>query len=265
MRTILLCKLDSRALAPLRIPRDLTSRSFIRFKTSGQSSRHVKEKFVPSRIPQTAPKTAPPRQTSAAATNHAKTVIRRGPPEKILIYHGGTGKTVFLGMLRLTTIFIFGVSTVVVAPSFFADEFPSWLAPAIVVGGTLPMLFVAYTAAPFVTNIYLYLPVFARKSREEALKYARDLPPSATLHIGTLKATTIPRISEVQLSNLVPSKSFLRPVSFRNTSPAKLPWWRGGTLTEFYTTEKSKTAKGTPQFYPEVWESVYNKIQENAK
>lgn len=53
-----------------------------------------------------------------------------GPPERILIYHGGTGRTLFLGVLRITTIFLFGVSCLVVAPAFMSSEFPSYLGPA---------------------------------------------------------------------------------------------------------------------------------------
>lgn len=47
-----------------------------------------------------------------------------------MIYNGGTGRIMFLGVLRITTIFVFGVSVLIVAPAFFADEFPSYLAPA---------------------------------------------------------------------------------------------------------------------------------------
>jgi hypothetical protein len=53
-----------------------------------------------------------------------------GPPERILVYHGGTGRTIFLGMLRITTIFVFGASCLVVAPAFGASEFPVYIAPA---------------------------------------------------------------------------------------------------------------------------------------
>jgi hypothetical protein len=58
-------------------------------------------------------------------------------PEKVLIYHGGTGKIVFLGVLRTATLFICGASTMIIAPAFFADEFPAYLAP-------LSKLFYAY-------------------------------------------------------------------------------------------------------------------------
>lgn len=47
-----------------------------------------------------------------------------------MIYNGGTGKVMFLGALRITTIFVFGVSCLVVAPAFDADAFPWWASPA---------------------------------------------------------------------------------------------------------------------------------------
>jgi hypothetical protein len=131
------------------------------------------------------------------------------------------------------------------------------------VGGALPLLFVGYTAAPFVNYIHLSLPVFARKSREQALQYARELPSNATLYINTMKFTTIPRRVEVKIADLVPDKSRLRPVSFRNQNPVWLPWWQGRTQTKFFTTEKSKPGRSTMAFYPEVWEAVYKRIQNN--
>lgn len=52
-------------------------------------------------------------------------------PERLLIYHAGTGRSVFLGCLRITTIFIFAFFSLVVAPThFFAEDEPIWVAPA---------------------------------------------------------------------------------------------------------------------------------------
>lgn len=185
-------------------------------------------------------------------------------------------------MLRLTTIFLFGVSVLVVAPAFAADEYPWYLAPAgkttlrspskecililvaVVAGGTIPMLFVAYTSAPFVNFVHLALPVFARRSREQAIQYAKNLPPTATLYINTMKFTTIPRQTEVRVGDLLSDKALLRPVSFRNTNPAPLSWWQGRTLRHFYAMEKSKPGKQSTTFYPELWEYVYRQIQNNV-
>ncbi|GFG11228.1 hypothetical protein IFM5058_05320 [Aspergillus udagawae] len=198
-----------RAALPRSVQRDLSSRLFARFKTTqnafkGNGSPAVKPKENNGSLTGSSASTSSP-------TTHAKTTIRRGPPERILIYHGGTGKVIFLGMLRITTIFLFGVSCLVVAPAFFSDDYPWYIAPAVVAGGALPMLFVAYTSAPFVNFVHLALPVFARRSREQTLQYAKNLPPTATLYINTMKFTTIPRQTEVRLGDLVRDKALLRP------------------------------------------------------
>lgn len=47
------------------------------------------------------------------------------------MYHAGTGRSVFLGCLRVTTIFIFSFFCLVVAPShFYAEDEPKWVAAA---------------------------------------------------------------------------------------------------------------------------------------
>ncbi|KAL4929116.1 uncharacterized protein BDV17DRAFT_291113 [Aspergillus undulatus] len=205
-------------------------------------------------------RTSPP-----SSAGHAKNTLRKGPPEKILIYHGGTGRTLFLGMLRITTIFLFGVSCLVVAPAFMTDEFPSYLGPAIVIGGSLPMLFVAYTSAPYVNFVHLALPISVRRSREQAVQYAKQLPPTAILYLNTMRFNTIPKVTEVRLGNLIPDKSPIRPVSFRNKNPSLRPWWRGKSLQQFFTAEKSKPGKPSGTFHPELWEHVYKQIQEHPQ
>jgi hypothetical protein len=72
--------------------------------------------------------------------------------------------------------------------------------------------------------------------------------------------TTIPRVTEARVSDLVPDKALVRPVSFRNKTPASAPWWRGGTLKQFYVAKESKTTRGTSKFFPEMWPYVYKHI-----
>ncbi|KAE8152631.1 hypothetical protein BDV25DRAFT_150770 [Aspergillus avenaceus] len=259
LQTLFHPQLRTSLLRSLR--RDLNSRLFTRLKTTQNAFRSKNE--APALKPKENNATAP-RTSTSSATTHAKTTIRRGPPERIMIYHGGTGKTIFLGMLRITSIFLFGVSCVVVAPAFSGDEFPAYLTPAIIVGGALPMLFIAYTSAPFVNFVHLALPAFARRSREQTIQYAKELPPTATLYINTMKFTTIPRQTEVRLGDLVADKAFTRPVSFRNKNPAPLPWWAGKTLRQFFTGKRSQPGKQSTTFYPELWEHVYKQIQNNG-
>lgn len=136
-----------RAALPRSVQRDLSSRLFTRLKTTQNA-------FKGNGLSAAKPKENNGSLTGSSAstnspTTHAKTTIRRGsgipwtklnrhgakskligPPERILIYHGGTGKVIFLGMLRITTIFLFGVSCLVVAPAFFSDDYPWYIAPA---------------------------------------------------------------------------------------------------------------------------------------
>lgn len=62
---------------------------------------------------------------AAAVEIHAELVA--GTPERIVIYHGGTGRTLFIGMLRVSTIFIFGVSTFIIAPTLLDEEHPWYI------------------------------------------------------------------------------------------------------------------------------------------
>ena len=52
-----------------------------------------------------------------------------GYPERVLIYHAGTGKNVYIACLKVSTIFLFVFYSVVEAPSFYnhPDE-PHWKA-----------------------------------------------------------------------------------------------------------------------------------------
>ena len=50
-------------------------------------------------------------------------------PERLLIYNAGTGRTVFIGCLKITTIFVFGFFCLVVAPAhYYAPDEPAWIA-----------------------------------------------------------------------------------------------------------------------------------------
>ncbi|KAL4899773.1 hypothetical protein BDW74DRAFT_107570 [Aspergillus multicolor] len=265
MRVAILFHPQLRSALPRPVRRELCSNLlFVRSKTTHSAPQPSKNAALPQKPQKPEYRSIQPARTPQPSTTHAKTPPRRGPPEKILIYHGGTGRTLFLGMLRITTIFIFGASVLVVAPAFMSSEFPAYLGPAIIAGGALPMLFVAYTSAPYVNFVHLALPITVRRSREQAVQYAKKLPPTATLFINTMKFNTIPRHTEVRLADLVADKSKLRPVSFRNKNLAPLPWWRGKTLRQFYTAERSKPGKDSRTFYPELWENVYKQIQSQS-
>ena len=50
-------------------------------------------------------------------------------PERLLIYHAGVWKTVFVGWLKLTTILLFFSSFFVIAPMYLYVHNEPWWAP----------------------------------------------------------------------------------------------------------------------------------------
>ncbi|KAI9715473.1 MAG: hypothetical protein M1812_005949 [Candelaria pacifica] len=161
-------------------------------------------------------------------------------PERLLIYHAGTGKTVFIGCLKLTTIFMFSFSCLFIAPALYtAAGQPNWMVAGSVIGGAVPMLFVAYTTSPFVTYIHLRIPQFARHSKDTLMKYSKKVPSDAELVMTTIQFSGRPRTTNMRLSELrsVDRRfgvvNLVRNVSKGTTRPRKLRWLGNG-VTQFY-------------------------------
>ena len=82
-----------------------------------------------------ASKFATKRPSECNAITHRSLITLMNPfivfPERLLIYHAGTGRSVFLGCLRVTTIFVFAFFTLVVAPThLYAENEPLWITGA---------------------------------------------------------------------------------------------------------------------------------------
>ncbi|GKT64535.1 paired amphipathic helix protein [Colletotrichum tofieldiae] len=138
------------------------------------------------------------RSTSA---DHAPTEL----PERLLIYHAGTGRTAFLAFWKITSVFSCAFFCLVAAPSYIrAEDKTLTQAAGLAACGIIPLLFVAYTSAPFVTYIYLRLPPYARQSRALLERYVRTLPPTAQLELGTMGLATRPRTTLVSAADLRP-------------------------------------------------------------
>lgn len=204
-----------------------------------------------------------------------------GYPERLLIYHAGTGKTVFVGCLKLTTIFLFSFSCLFVAPSlYYAPDIPNW-APALgqscsfstrevsvglmmvvaIAGGAVPMLFVAYTTMPFVSYVHLRLPIFARKSREQLFRWARNIPPSTEIDLTTIRSFGRPRVSRMKLSDLRTTSARLGVANLarkvqNSVSETQRPWWRGKPQDLFYVGNESAGSRE-----PSLWQRTLETVK----
>ncbi|KAK1472827.1 hypothetical protein CCUS01_17252 [Colletotrichum cuscutae] len=175
--------------------------------------------------PTTAPRavTTPPKPNSAGAGGSAGPRAGNPPngdlpelPERLLIYHAGTGRTAFLAFWKITTVFSCVFFCFVAAPSYVrAEDKTLTEAAGLAACGIIPFLFVAYTSAPFVTYIYLRLPPYARQSRALLERYVRTLPPTAQLEIGTMGLATRPRLTAVTAAELRPVAADSGPLATR--------------------------------------------------
>ncbi|KAK0379283.1 hypothetical protein CLIM01_03349 [Colletotrichum limetticola] len=185
--------------------------------------------------PTTAPRavTTPPKPNSAGAGGSAGPRAGNPLPERLLIYHAGTGRTAFLAFWKITTVFSCVFFCFVAAPSYVRAEDKTLTEAAgcklltpytiahiltpdpVAACGIIPFLFVAYTSAPFVTYIYLRLPPYARQSRALLERYVRTLPPTAQLEIGTMGLATRPRLTAVTAAELRPVAADSGPLATR--------------------------------------------------
>ncbi|PBP27587.1 hypothetical protein BUE80_DR001493 [Diplocarpon rosae] len=184
-------------------------------------------------------------------------------PERLIIYHAGTGRTVFLGCMKVTTIFICAFFCAVMAPThFFADE-PKWVAATVMVSGLVPVTVVGYISAPFVTYIHLRLPAFARHSYEMLLRYSKSLPKNAELDITTMNFIGKPRVARVKIADIYPVKQRLGFANYARDAKAlntKRPWYAGKVATQFGVhNEKSGVMGGV------IWENVAKCIAKNRR
>jgi hypothetical protein len=166
------------------------------------------------------------------------------------------------------------------APAYYFHEAsPWWMVPigmnlyflttcchpltgfTVVAGTTGPFFLVHFFARPFVSWIYLTLPLQARQCPRAALEYSRNLPRDISLQIFFMRATALTSHVEVSLSDLVPSAGLWPPTTFK---------WVGARVnkgsflrpnpTRFFVNMKSGTGKAARDTVPGIWENVYRRI-----
>lgn len=74
------------------------------------------------------------------------------------------------------------------------------------VAGVIPVLFISYTTAPFVTHIHVHLPPGARTSRPVLERFVRAMPASTRLTLTTMSVVAKPRYSSLAVRDLRPSQ-----------------------------------------------------------
>lgn len=206
----------------------------------------------------------PPRFFASAYQNPSKAAI----PERLLIFHAGTGRTVFVGALKVTTIFLFSATLLFIAPTLYNDpEQPSWVAPTVVGASAVPLIYVMYHASPFVAYVHIKLPIFARRSREQLLKWAQSIPSNTEVEMTTIKSYGSLRTTRMPISELRPIKARFGienlarvPRSLGRTSNSpKRPWWAPKEQNLFFIGNERRKSVETA-----VWQKALEQIRNSA-
>ncbi|KAL8758095.1 MAG: hypothetical protein Q9199_001728 [Rusavskia elegans] len=184
-------------------------------------------------------------------------------PERTLLYHAGTGRTVFIGSLKLTTFFLFAYSAFLVAPAqFFHPELPIWVPLAVIIGGAIPMLVVAYATAPFVTYIHLRIPFYARRSKEDLMRFVEKVPRTTEIDLTTIGQFGWPHVYRMPLAELRKARYTLSAANVKRLLPPSSvnpnrSWWKRGLPTKFHVSVKPVGRRG-PTPWQKVWDQLPN-------
>ncbi|KAF5973715.1 hypothetical protein FBULB1_8138 [Fusarium bulbicola] len=193
-------------------------------------------------------------------------------PEKLIIYHAGTGRITFMAMLKITTLFIGAFFCCIVAPSYIKAEKPELLTAGVVLCGIIPVIFVTYITSPFVTHIHVHLPSYARTSRPILERFIKNLPPTTPLTLTTMSAISKPRYSSMHAGDLSPVRRRLGLINYvRDTKEenARRKWYMFRAVGKFYVQDKRPQTRVRYQKKADkvdgwIWDVIKERIDNRA-
>lgn len=120
------------------------------------------------------------------------------------------------------------------------------------------MVFVAYVSSPFVAQVHLRLPTYARRSRNILMRYTQSLPKDAELEVTTMSFIAKPRSSLVKVADLHPVKERFGLANYaRDTKEinSERKWYMWKAVRQF-NLPAGVEMKGTPGVWKNVLEAI---------
>ncbi|KAI5196884.1 hypothetical protein E4T39_07559 [Aureobasidium subglaciale] len=212
-----------------------------------------------------------PRSASDAAAAAAKSLRMLRLlvyPRRLQIYHSPTIETALLGTIKLSGLGLFAMTCLVVAPNVYFDESnPLWLTPAVIAVGAAALPLLHLLTRPSVVNIFIDTPVWARRSKESLMVFAKSLPPDTAMEIQTMGLLALPRTKVLRLSELR-----IRPAGWGRLAnleqvtaidkTSKVPKVLRWSLQRFFARPVASRWKNTRA--PDVWPLVFETITRNT-
>ncbi|KAK5663761.1 hypothetical protein OQA88_4192 [Cercophora sp. LCS_1] len=150
----------------------------------------------------------------------------------------------FLAMLKLTTIFVFIFFNFLAAPAYIqSDDHSVYETAGIIACGVIPLLYVGYSASPFVSAVHLHVPPFARGSTEMLKRFAASAPPSTKLDVVTMSLIGKPRNNTMTVGDLRPTNKRFGMVNYTRDVTAinkERKWWHFRAVRDFNIQEKNE-------------------------
>lgn len=142
--------------------------------------------------------------------------------------------------------------------------------------GAIPMIVVGLATAPFVNSVNLYIPEFARRSRDVLIRYSQNLPKDAQLEFVTARLFGLPKTTGVRVSEIraLPSRwgrlanlERIRTPRLQKELAQRSAWKKAlGFLAEprfkFYVTDDVASMRRSRA--PGVWENVLKEIRKSS-
>lgn len=143
--------------------------------------------------------------------------------------------------------------------------------------GILPLVFIAYITAPFVTHVHIHLPEAARASRAALERFVRSSPPSTELTVTTMSIIGKPRYSSVVAGDLFPARRRFGVVNYTRDTAAEnaaRKWYMFRAVGNFHIQDgtgaasapaKAATGPGKKSLVEGwIWDAIRGKIQRRA-
>ena len=124
-------------------------------------------------------------------------------------------------------------------------------------------MYMTYYSSPFVAYVHVKLPMFARRSREQLLKWAQSIPTNTEIEMTTMKSYGSLRSSRMQISELRPTQARfgiqnLLRVRYSSKNQRR-PWWASKDPHLFFVgNERKKTVEAI------VWQKISSQIKDSA-
>lgn len=188
--------------------------------------------------------------------------------------------------MRLTTLIVMGLGTLFFFPTFTYGYFypvevssdrerpVKWYHPPLfLIGSWIPALLTLFVFAPQVHQIHVKIPPIARKSRDELMRWASNVPRNTEVYISVIRLKPWPTARRVffedlqrlpfsfkRLTNLEWKPAYHEKRIAEDSSPGRARFVEGAlrrAISRYYVSRtRGKDKSAVPGVWDRMWEQI---------